>query len=365
MHLQTILQTFNKHGCLQLHSETLKVFHCFPRLALELRRKIWNAYLDQQPGRIIEIKGNLKDTELECIDDEFRATKASSKAPPSLRICREARIEALRKYQLWNFNKFPENDTYTRLTYFDPSNDIVYFGRKSCLATLANFINVLVGRKEQLSRVAIHCRGQLPCMARPGPTPTTCTHMHNSIYATHGQHGLSSLSYRLHLLNGVQINEAPNLLNGWPGLQEVFICTTHYYPHVDENITFRPPKYSGPFDEQLDMKDFETIQLIRRGVSRCTNWTVGNQPTFRFVSLSKHTKPGQKYDFIKLHSRRNSYIGTQLSIWKSLKKEIEILSNSQCRIKVRACEHQLYHNIFEVEMYGTKEGIFTAIQACL
>ncbi|TEY60574.1 hypothetical protein BOTCAL_0180g00090 [Botryotinia calthae] len=119
---------------------TLTKFRCFPRLPLELRRKIWHIYFGPQLGRIIDIEWD----PTHPVDKHhgYRATKVSSRAPLGLRnpICRDTRDEILRRYQLWSFDNRPEgHHPPSRLTYFDPSIDIVYFGSNNCLGTMCLF----------------------------------------------------------------------------------------------------------------------------------------------------------------------------------------------------------------------------------
>ncbi|KAF5879179.1 uncharacterized protein Bfra_006384ia [Botrytis fragariae] len=87
---------------------TLTKYHCFPRLPLELRRKIWHIYFGPQLGRIIEIEWN----PTHPVDKHhgYRSTKVSSQTPLGLRdpLCRDTRDEILKKYQLWRFDNRPE-----------------------------------------------------------------------------------------------------------------------------------------------------------------------------------------------------------------------------------------------------------------
>ncbi|ATZ47884.1 hypothetical protein BCIN_03g01650 [Botrytis cinerea B05.10] len=124
---------------------TLARFHYFPRLSLELRRKIWHIYFDPQLGRIIEIEWD--PTHPVDKNHGYRATKVSSRAPLGLRdpICRDTWDEILRRYQLWNFDNRPEgHHPPSRFTYFDPSIDTVYFGRNNCFGTMCLFVDGLI-----------------------------------------------------------------------------------------------------------------------------------------------------------------------------------------------------------------------------
>ncbi|KAI9646649.1 hypothetical protein NHQ30_004646 [Ciborinia camelliae] len=348
-------------------SAILSEFHCFPELPPELRIMIWRAYFKQLPGRIIEIEPDR--TNIVDSHAGYRATKVSSRVPPALRnlICKDARKEALHIYQLWRLDNRPDGHTPPpQLIYFNPSIDIIYFGRRTCFAIMCFFVDSLVRAKKYISRVAISSCYDNKLICTSSESLSECSY-------ARGRFDLpinapNSAIY-LHPLHGMQIDKLPALRAGWPGLEEVLCVVLNNYEtrvnpeRVDENITFRPPTFSTPWDLVENWDFYDDIQEVKNGeMTSFTNWEGCMQPTFSFVSLSPRPKYGKVYDSLTLA------VDTDLS-WKDYIKDIEKLSSSHCRLKVRPkmrgsnfAEPIKY---VDVEFYGTKEGVFIAKKACL
>ncbi|ESZ95294.1 hypothetical protein SBOR_4321 [Sclerotinia borealis F-4128] len=268
----------------------LSEFHCFPRLPLELRRKIWNTHLKQQQlSRIIEIV--LDATHFVDNHRGYKATMQSSRVPPALRnpICREAREEALRTYQLWRLDNQPDgHNAPLRLIYFDPSIDTIYFGHRTCFGTMCFFVDNLVRANKQLSRVA------MSLFFDPKVWCGTVQHRPFCSYSV-SQFGRSSrfeseAARFLHPLHGMHIDKLPSLRTGWPGLKEVIFAhrsihtTKERVEQIDENVTFHPITYRIPWDnlESLDDRDVRKILKSK------------NQIHVFIASLLTRTRPGYK-----------------------------------------------------------------------
>ncbi|KAF7927656.1 uncharacterized protein EAE98_006038 [Botrytis deweyae] len=356
----------------KLCSLTLTKFHCFPRLPLELRRKIWDIYFGPQLGRIIEIEWD----PTHPVDKHhgYRATKASSQAPIGLRdpICRDTRDEILRKCQLWHFDNRPEgHEPPSRLTYFDPSIDIVYFGYNTCFGTMCLFVDNLVRAGKQLSRVAT--RGLVDrnysCLKdRRSVLDVCCSYVTESALTTvqfpenslraEGNYN-RQLDLGLKVLHGFHTDKFPNVYNGWPGLREIIIYA-QYFPPVDENTTLRPPTYAGIQPAKSDMSSFWCIEEIKRGNSQFDNWTKGIQPKFSHACLSKRAEPGRVCDSLTMTEG-----DVDASVWNTYCEEIVRLSSSHCRIRVTKRNTNIYNRYAYFELYGTEEAIFAVKKACL
>ncbi|TGO14338.1 hypothetical protein BTUL_0054g00060 [Botrytis tulipae] len=148
-------------------------------------------------------------------------------------------------------------------------------------------------------------------------------------------------------------DKLPGAQNGWPGLQDIFICVQDL-PQVDEKTIFRPARYNGAHHQQRDRQNLRSIDEIRLGQSQFEHWTAHSQPKFHVVRLSKRAEHGKVYDYLELTRSHDT-----ISEWKHYKKDIMKLSSRQCRIRISS-------NYFPmVELHGIKEANFSVKKAIL
>jgi hypothetical protein len=177
--------------------ETLSEFELFPKLATELRLKIWN-FAAYQP-RLIEVE------HARNAHRSLSVTTQSRLSPVVLRVCKESREEGLKVYSLTYFEvQRPPNIEYA--IYYNPLSDIVHFGDNACLGSM----DVLVAKDMEIPRVAINCwRDNCRCSDWNDQDPSTSL---NNQYA--------SRFWEIYILHGLK-NYSNELLvpwgGGWPG----------------------------------------------------------------------------------------------------------------------------------------------------
>ncbi|CAD6439912.1 8a74c325-e7bc-4a4a-a4ce-9a63943c8333 [Sclerotinia trifoliorum] len=215
---------------------------------------------------------------------------------------------------------------------------------KTCLSTMCRFVDSLVSTGKQLSRVAIYCAADKrhSCMRE---SKTACSTDE------------TILSFGLNSLYGVQVDEHPNLRNGWPNLEEIILCVS-FFPPVDESITFRPAKHIGRHYEKRHLRYFQSIQDLQSGQPQFAKWVPNNRPKFHFACLSKRAEPGKVFDLL-IMSHGGSC--TALSE-KEYVNDMINLSNPHCQVRLVGPD---WISSYHFELYGTEEGIFATKKACL
>lgn len=130
----------------------------FPKLPVELRLKIWG-HACSQP-RFIEIEYGPKVRNgfdlggVICAGDHYRrrVSPRSRQTPALFRVCKEAREEATKVYELRTFDTRTPNHT-EQYIYYNPECDIIYFGENTCIS---NILTTFAEEpREPIPRVAI------------------------------------------------------------------------------------------------------------------------------------------------------------------------------------------------------------------
>jgi hypothetical protein len=271
----------------------LKEFTIFSRLPIEFRLRVW-MWVSRHP-RLIELEYsqphnyNLGLAERHGL---LRVSKITRAPPALLSACREARGEGKRLYEDF-LVRFDMIDGRGNVVYYNPEVDIVYFGRKTCVSSIAAFL-----RKDiEIQRVAIE--GQLS-----QPYDRCCTwEASDTLGVQRGEGAIGGIT-GLQALHGYD----PDVLEGntsWPGckgLKDLFIIMDRWiWRDETQSIGLSSKLYDASTHQQREWKVNVTRELARiesdnggLGSVGQNKWTGACKPTIQMMSLYPFAHCGKK-----------------------------------------------------------------------
>jgi len=280
-------------------------FTLFWKLPQELRQKIWQCASNQP--RLIELEYSQPHygTGMTRSHELLRVSKRTRAPPPLLSASQEARREGRRLYE--NFlDKFHMNEGLGNVVYFNPKADIVYFGRRSCVSSIAGFL-----RKEvEIHRVAIE--GLLS-----QPYDRCCTwEASDTLGVQRGEGAIGGIT-GLQALHGFD----PEALEGntsWPGckeLKDVFVIMDGWFWKGEpESISLSCMIGDYSTRQEREWKDNVNREVTRieredvglHGVGH-NKWTGNQKPSVQLMSLYPFAHCGKKKLTFKA-DRKDPYI---------------------------------------------------------
>ncbi|QSZ31253.1 hypothetical protein DSL72_000816 [Monilinia vaccinii-corymbosi] len=354
---------------LEKANKPLTDFMPFCSLAPEIRFKVWN-FAARAETRILELVRHPHYAY--SLDHRiFQVSRPGQKVPGIMQANRESRREGMLVFEKRYINvhtifQYMNNDERP-WTWYNPHNDIIFFGKDTCIRTIVNFYDVK--SNENYAKVAFRCADVIgTCKARcdfdPSKFPNNDKRSLCSWGAAIGGAGVGILG----VLHGKDEEIAMNdMVPGAPGVKEVFFvveteCMQFEAGAMPSNLTFRPPIHNGLTNGQEREKTYlqAAIRQVRsgNGVVNCgeNRWNTDNYPDFNFVSLAPPLKVRSgkvlKHDSIMVPAKHASeliYPGSKFLYDLGQKTGVDIIH----------CE-MIYQGLKEREIglfNGTEEGI--------